>query len=59
MNPPESVNPDYDRGYSAGYRDASVQQVLKDLNEIRFWYADAQEDIDKLLKTIADSPIEH
>ena len=34
MNPPTSQGPDYDRGYTDGYRDRGVEQVVIDLREL-------------------------
>lgn len=34
MNPPQSKGPLYDEGYSDGYRDRGIEQLLADLREL-------------------------
>lgn len=35
MNPPQSINPEYDKGYADGYRDRGIEQVVIDLREVK------------------------
>ena len=36
MNPPESVSPEYDRGYRDGYRDCRLENVFEALENVDF-----------------------